>query len=179
MILINVFANIILLILTTCLYFCKLENLYFYKTILTTYSIAYYTLDTINEVVFNKSYLYIPHHIITIALLCMLQFIVVPINIFFSCVIFYFLIEWTSLIINTRYYIKSIGKLTYKKDLYFFLQYLVIRGIMFPYYIVYYVNPFFNTIITTILIIIYFMSLVWIFRWSSKLFFDYRKQISN
>ena len=134
------------------------------------FHMLYYISDTIHQILYEKNIGYIIHHLITFYQLNSIRTIT-DIDALYVCNVCFGLLEFNSLLLLVRIDLKEAKKLTNNIDLFMYISYFIIRGIMFPYYIyqMSYHIPVYMPIS------IYLISMKWLYDWTYKL----KKRIKN
>jgi hypothetical protein len=147
----------------------KVSEDYFYKNLLYKliyFHSSYFIYDSLIELFGKRRWLFIAHHLGAVSQLYILQ------NSDVNTVDFSYLkkttelfawLELSTFIINVRSYLKKEDRLTSINDLFFMMQYGYIRGIVFPFYIYFFLSKDIGCSIIPSLI--YIMSMVWLNHW--------------
>ena len=138
--------------------------------ILYIFHMAYYSMDLIHQVMGEKNLGYIVHHIISFHQINMVRSIE-NIETQALCNECFGFLELNSLLLLFREDLKEKKLLTNDTDLVMYVTYLITRGFMFPIYI-YYMS---YSIPVYLPIMLYLMSMKWLYDWTKSL----TKRIKN
>jgi hypothetical protein len=166
-IVINMLSNFVLASSGIILFMSSPKNIFVLKNIICNVATTYYVTDTITEIVIYKRLMYIPHHLCAIVGFNKIYYLNFDINDLRYLGLMFSLIEYTSLIVNLRTFMKRYKKLLLNHDIFFYSNYLVIRCIMLPYVIYYYID---NPILIYCSWLVYIMSVFWTFKWTKTIY---------
>ena len=161
---VNIIFNFFFILSGLIILLSKNNNVIHYKNLTCIITISYFFLDCIKEIFLEKRLSYISHHLVGIFAFYKLYKSNLDIKIIKTFGILYSLIEFTSALVNIRIYLKEKSSLSYKTDYILFFFYTLIRLFIFPYLII---NG--NTNIRYCSIIVFLMSINWIYIWSKSL----------
>lgn len=97
------------------------------------YGMAYYTYDSIRELVVHRRWLYIPHHICGVFIFYKILTDSPRVERLIQYASVLAVIESSSVIVNARELLKKQGYLGWYRDLFFFCNYTSIRMLVFPW----------------------------------------------
>ena len=128
------------------------------------FHMLYYLSDTIHQLAYERNIGYIIHHLLTFYQVNSIRNIENTDAQYLTNICFG-LLEFNSLLLLVRTDLKETKKLTNDIDIFMYMSYVIIRGVMFPYYIyqMSYHIPVYMPIG------IYLMSMKWLYDWTYNL----------
>ena len=124
-------------------------------------------VDTVIEMLYYDRYLYIIHHLVSVAEIVIIKNNKIDYFTMQQIIKMYSYLEVNSLIVNLREDLKKRNKLTVPIDCALILVYTYVRAFLFPYFIYTYLHTYPQ--IAIIPWIIYSVSMIWLYQWSNSL----------
>ena len=123
----------------------------------------YFILDTLIEIFIYKKYIFIPHHIISILNIYIINDTYPYMKVFYT----FFLAETTSMVVSIRKLLKNNDNLNINLDIILFTYFVFLRLILLPIINIQFKN-FYITFYSSIAI--YIMSLYWSYKWGKSIY---------
>ena len=169
----NILGNISILLKTINIYFAPSSDILQLSKQTCNFCAIYYSMDSLSEIVIYNRYAYIPHHLITIFLMYCIKTSSYHLETIQEYSLLFFFIEYTSLLLNVRSLIRYYGKLNLNLELFFYTNYVIFRLFLIPI-IIWRLDNIYMIICT---ILIYAMSVYWLYNWTSKIRIKYNLKL--